>query len=192
MPPRFTYLSTISELPLEDPLVDPQTGDVIFMQPLAQRFRRRAILMSTMIIVLMVACLYFIFPFATGSTPLPNSSRNGRFTLVFYVSLLGIPYFAWLLTRFYRSRNYTRQIKITQSGKCFLNGEPADQQLHRGRVIINCGNQERKTEALWIQSGRLSFVIAAKDLPEDLDQIETILPVYISRVETETVLKGVL
>lgn len=189
---RFAYLATISDLPLADPQVDSQTGTVVFKQPISQSFRRRAFILSLIMIVLSAAVVYFVFPLAAGIQPNPTSTRGGRLVLVFYVSLLSIPYWIWWIFRLKTNRNYVRRIEVHKSGICFLNEKRIkNSQLHRGRVIISFSKQTRKIEAIWIQSGRRPFVIAAKDIPEDLDQIEAMIPVCVSCIDSVTKIKGV-
>jgi len=190
---KFSYLAAISELPLPDPQLDEQSGSIVFEQRLADRFRRRAIILSVVLVLICTLLLYFLFPYIVGTKTLGPSSKNGQLLSLFYVSIVAVPYFGWWAARLLTSRDYIRRIVISKSAQYHINNQPIKApQLKRGRVLITCSKQERKIEAIWIQSSRHSFLIAAKDLPEDLDAIEAMIPQPLTYVDTEHKVKGVL
>lgn len=190
---KYPHLATIGDLPLSMPEIDPHTESLVFEQPISQRFRHRTIVTAGITICFFALFMYFAFPYITGTKQLSPNRRNGNLYLIFYLSFLAIPYLGWQVARIKTTKNFIRKVLITNTHEISINGQLlSDAKLNRGNVIIRSTNKTRKIEAIWIQSAKRSYLIAAKDLPEDLDQIEAMIPIQCSLVETETEMKGVL
>lgn len=91
------------------------------------------------------------------------------------------------------TRDYVRRIAISKNSECHINEILLENpQLSRGHVVIIHGREERRIEAIWIQRKKRSFILAAKDLPEDLDAIEAMIPLPVTLVDGEHKIKGVV
>ena len=190
---KYPFLANICGLPLPMPVVDTKSESVLFEQPISRHFSRQVIVIAGIGICFLVLFVYFFSPYITGLKHLSPNRRNGQLYLIFYLSLLLIPYFGWQIAMVRTNQKIVRRVVITKGSKISINGQALSNAiLNRGRVIIKCANQKRKIEAIWVQSGKRSYLIAARDLPADLDQIEVMIPIKVSYVETETEMKGVL
>ncbi|MCR9074472.1 MAG: hypothetical protein NXI07_00385 [bacterium] len=187
---RFGYLANVCSLPLPDPIVESDTA--IFEQKIDKRFRRRSMITAIILITLCIWVMIDTFSYIAGLKPVPPRVSARRYIYLFYICPPVIVYFSWWLTRVLRNKGYTRRICIS-SKYITLNQRALENPiLIRGPVRIRHVKEERPIEAIRVESGRRAFIIAAKDNPDDLDQIESMIPQQVQTNTDEVELKGVL
>lgn len=180
MPVKFPHLANIGDLPFPDPHIDAQTGEFVFEQSISQRFRRSSIKICLCVIAFSAAAAFFFFPYAVGLKTSSTPRKSGQAQLVFWLSTLLIPYFSWFLSRVYTSKEYKRRITISKNQECRINDKLLiDASVIRGPTEIVFQKQKRPIESIWVQRKKRCYIIGAKDVPEDLDLIEAMIPIEV-------------
>lgn len=187
---RFKHLANVCALPLPDPIVD--TNSITFTQLIDKRFRKRAMITAVVTILVFTGVMIHTFPYIMGLKPIPSGVNARRYMGLFYYAPVFIIYSSWWFTRVIRNKGYVRQVRITSTSITLNKRTLKTTSLIRGPVRIQHHKETRPIEAIRIKSGRRSYIIAAKDDPSELDQIESMIPQRVQTTTDEVELKGVL
>jgi hypothetical protein len=189
---RFKHLANVCGLPFPDPIQDHDQGAVRFDQELSKTFRKRAIATAIVTIILCVAVMVYLFPFITGTKSYQPSASFNRFLGTFYLCPFLIVYAAWMLARYLRSSCYIRRLTVSSDSVKLNETELKNPTLIRSPVLIRHNKNTRSIEAIRVVDGKRSYIVAAKDLPEELDLIESMIPHAVEYSDVQVELKGVL
>lgn len=187
---RFKHLANVCSLPLPDPIVE--ADSVIFEQQIDRRFRKRAMITAVLTIALCAWVMIDTFPYITGIKPAPSGISARRYIGLFYYCPPFIVYSSWWLTRVARNKGYLRRIRVSPASVTLNQRTLKEPALIRGPVRIKHVKEERPIEAIRVESGRRTYIIAAKDDPDDLELIESMIPQRVRTDTSEVELKGVL
>lgn len=149
-------------------------------------------MLASVMIVFFSCLMIATFPYIMGLRPAPSGVHAKRVIGFFYLCPPAIVYFSWWLTRLMSNTGYVRRIRITSASITLNESTLNDPALIRGPVRIQQYKEIRPIEAIRVTSGRRSYIIAAKDDPGELDQIESIIPQPVRTDTSEVELKGVL
>lgn len=189
---RFRYLANVCRLPLPDPIVDDDVGTVTFEQQIDRRFRLRSMITMVIVIALCTYVMIDLFPYVMGLKPHPPRMSFRRYIGWFYICPPTIVYCSWWLTRVVGNKGYIRRIRICSASVTLNHRTLKAPALIRGPIRIKHVKEERPIEAIRVVSGRRTYIIAAKDDPDELDQIESVIPQKVRTDTSEVELEGVL